>query len=86
LTEDVSRISCDMGDAAHIFKRLQFAGISLIGLSDDIDTSAKQRKLSYAFKSRMAECMSTSCAVARCAGSKAGRSPNPQRFDPRRRQ
>ena len=55
LTEDVSRISRDMGDAAHIFKRLQFAGVPLIGLSDGIDTSAKQGKLTYAFKSMMAE-------------------------------
>ena len=55
LTEDVSRISRDMGDAAHIFKRLQFAGVPLIGLSDGIDTSGKQGKLTYAFKSMMAE-------------------------------
>ena len=55
LTEDVSRISRDMGDAAHIFKRLQFAGVPLIGLSDGIDTSMKQGKLTYAFKSMMAE-------------------------------
>lgn len=55
LTEDVSRISRDMGDAAHIFKRLQFARVPLIGLSDGIDTSAKQGKLTYAFKSMMAE-------------------------------
>ncbi len=55
VTEDVSRISRDMGDAAHIFKRLQFAGVPLIGLSDGIDTSAKQEKLTFAFKSMMAE-------------------------------
>ena len=55
LTEDVSRISRDMGDAANIFKRLQFAGVPLIGLSDGIDTSGKQGKLTYAFKSMMAE-------------------------------
>ncbi len=55
LTEDVSRISRDMGDAALIFKRLQFASVPLIGLSDGIDTSARQGKLTYAFKSMMAE-------------------------------
>ncbi len=55
LTEDVSRISRDIGDAATIFKRLQFAGVPLIGLSDGIDTSGKQGKLTYAFKSMMAE-------------------------------
>jgi len=55
LTEDVSRISRDIGDAADIFKRLRFAGIPLIGLSDGIDTSAKQGKLNYTFKAMMAE-------------------------------
>jgi len=55
LTEDVSRISRDVGDAANIFKRLEFARVPLIGLSDGIDTSAKQGKLTYAFKSMMAE-------------------------------
>lgn len=55
LTEDVSRISRDIGDAADIFKRLRFAGVPLIGLSDGIDTSAKQGKLNYTFKSMMAE-------------------------------
>lgn len=55
ITEDVSRLSRDMGDAAQIFKRLQFAGVPLIGLSDGIDTSAKQGKLTFAFKSMMAE-------------------------------
>lgn len=55
ITEDVSRISRDMGDAAQIFKRLQFAGVPLIGLSDGIDTSAKQGKLTFAFKSMMPE-------------------------------
>ena len=55
LTEDVSRISRDVGDAAHIFKRLGFAGVPLIGLSDGIDTSQKAGKLNFTFKSMMAE-------------------------------
>jgi DNA invertase Pin-like site-specific DNA recombinase len=55
ITEDVSRIARDMEDSANIFKRLQYANVPLIGLSDGVDTSAKQGKLTYAFKSMMAE-------------------------------
>ena len=54
ITEDVSRISRDMGDSANIFKRLEYACVPLIGL-DGVDTSAKGGKLTYAFKSMMAE-------------------------------
>lgn len=55
LTEDVSRISRDMADSASIFKRLQYARVPMIGLLDGMDTSAKGGKLTYAFKSMMAE-------------------------------
>lgn len=55
LTEDVSRLSRDMGDAAHIFKRLQFAGVPLVSLADGIDTSAKHAKLNFAVKSMLAD-------------------------------
>lgn len=55
LTEDVSRISRDLGDASQIFKRLQFAGVPLISISDGIDTSAKHAKLNYAVKSLLAD-------------------------------
>ncbi len=55
LTEDISRISRDMADAAQIFKRLQFAGVPLIGISDGIDTSAKHAKLNFAVKSLLAD-------------------------------
>src|SRR5690349_5363324 len=55
LTEDISRLSRDMGDAAHIFKRLQFAGVPLVSLSDGIDTSSKHAKLSFAVKSLIAD-------------------------------
>src|SRR4029077_3321158 len=55
LTEDVSRISRDMGDSASIFKRLEYARVPIIGLLDGMDTSAKGGKLTYAFKSMMAE-------------------------------
>ena len=49
------RLSRDMGDAAHIFKRLQFAGVPLVSLADGIDTSAKHAKLNFAVKSMLAD-------------------------------
>ena len=55
LTEDISRISRDVGDAANIFKRLQFAGVPLISMSDGIDTSAKHAKLNFTVKSMLAD-------------------------------
>lgn len=55
VTEDISRISRDMGDAAQIFKRLQFANVPLISISDGIDTSAKHAKLNFAVKSMLAD-------------------------------
>jgi site-specific DNA recombinase len=55
LTEDLSRITRDFGDAGMIFKQLQFLGVPLIGVSDGIDTSSKQGKLSYQLKAVMNE-------------------------------
>ncbi len=55
LTEDLSRLSRDMADSAQIFKRLQFAGVPLISISDGIDTSQKQAKLNFALKSLLAD-------------------------------
>lgn len=55
LTEDVSRLSRDMADSATIFKRLEYARVPMIGLLDGVDTSAKGGKLTFAFKSMMAE-------------------------------
>lgn len=55
VTEDVSRLSRDMGDSANIVKRLAFAGVTLISLSDGIDTSSKNAKPLLAVKSMLAE-------------------------------
>ncbi|MGN6105502.1 MAG: recombinase family protein, partial [Kofleriaceae bacterium] len=55
LTEDVSRISRDVGDASHIFKRLQFAGVPLVSMSDGIDTSQRNAKLNFTVKSMLAD-------------------------------
>lgn len=55
VTEDISRISRDFADAAHIFKQLQYARVPLISVSDGIDTSTKHAKLTYTLKSLVAE-------------------------------
>ena len=55
LTEDISRISRDIGDASNIFKRLQFAGVPLISISDGIDTSSKHAKINFTVKSMLAD-------------------------------
>lgn len=55
VTEDISRISRDFADAAHIFKELQYARVPLIGIADGIDTSAKHAKLTYTLKSLVAD-------------------------------
>jgi DNA invertase Pin-like site-specific DNA recombinase len=55
VTEDISRISRDLADAAQIFKRLQYARVPLISVADGIDTSTKHAKLTYAIKSLVAD-------------------------------
>lgn len=55
VTEDISRISRDFADAAHIFKELQYARVPLIGIADGIDTSAKHAKLTFTLKSLVAD-------------------------------
>ena len=55
VTEDISRISRDFADAADVFRRLRFRDVTLIGVADGIDTSAKHAKLSFALKSLIAD-------------------------------
>jgi site-specific DNA recombinase len=55
VTEDISRISRDLADSAHLFKRLQFARVPLIGVADGIDTSSRHAKLSFTVKSLVAD-------------------------------
>jgi site-specific DNA recombinase len=55
LTEDVSRISRDVGDSAQFFKRLQFLGVPLVSLADGTDTSQKNAKMGFTLRSLMAE-------------------------------
>jgi DNA invertase Pin-like site-specific DNA recombinase len=55
VTEDMTRISRDFADSAHIFKRLQFKQVPLVGVADGIDTSEKHAKLSFTVKSLVAD-------------------------------
>jgi site-specific DNA recombinase len=55
VVDDISRVSRDWADSAHIFRRLQFLGVPLIGLADGIDTSAKNAKLHFGLKSLIAD-------------------------------
>src|SRR5262245_61080703 len=55
VTEDMSRISRDIADAATIFKKLEFLRVPLIGVADGIDTSQKGAKLSFTVKSLLSD-------------------------------
>lgn len=55
VTEDMSRISRDIADAATIFKRLAFYRVPLIGVADGIDTSQKGAKLQFTVKSLLSD-------------------------------
>jgi Resolvase, N terminal domain len=44
--EDLSRVTRDLADGAALFKRLQFAGVPLIGIADNIDTANPSSKMS----------------------------------------
>jgi len=55
LTEDLSRVSRDFADAGQVYKRLQYAGVPLIAVSDGIDTSAKAAKLTFSLKAIVAD-------------------------------
>lgn len=55
VTEDMSRISRDIADAATIFKKLEFFRVPLIGVADGIDTSQKGAKLQFTVKSLLSD-------------------------------
>jgi DNA invertase Pin-like site-specific DNA recombinase len=55
VTEDLSRVTRDLGDAAALFKRLQYLQVPLLGVGDGIDTSAKNAKLTYSIKSLVSD-------------------------------
>jgi site-specific DNA recombinase len=55
LTEDVSRLSRDMADAAQVYKRLQFREVILIGIADGLDTRQQGAKVLFSMKAMAAE-------------------------------
>jgi site-specific DNA recombinase len=55
VTEDLSRISRDFADAAHVFKQLRFFDVPLIGVADGIDTSRRTAKIEFTVKSLMTD-------------------------------
>jgi DNA invertase Pin-like site-specific DNA recombinase len=55
ICEDLSRITRDLADGAALFKRLQFAGVSLVGVADNIDTTEPSAKMHYGLKALMSE-------------------------------
>lgn len=50
VTEDASRISRELADAATLFRELTYLEIPLLGVADGMDTSAKNAKLTYGVK------------------------------------
>ena len=55
VTEDLSRVSRDISDSAQLFRRLRYLGVRLIGVSDGIDTDAKNAKVTYTIKSLVSD-------------------------------
>lgn len=55
LTEDVSRLSRDMADAAAVFKRLAFREVTLIGIADGLDTRQQGAKVLFSMRAMAAE-------------------------------
>jgi len=51
VTEDSSRISREFADAAALFRELTYLEVTLLGVADGIDTSAKHAKLTFGVKS-----------------------------------
>lgn len=55
LTEDVSRMSRDLGDAANILKKLKHRHVMLFGIADGLDYSREDSFVVFGFKAMMAE-------------------------------
>ncbi len=51
VAEDMSRISRDFADAAHVFRKLQFLEVQLLGVEDGVDSSSKNAKLTFTMAS-----------------------------------
>ncbi|MCU0677657.1 MAG: recombinase family protein, partial [Myxococcota bacterium] len=55
VVEDMSRLSRDLADAASVFRRLQFEGVSLLGVADGIDSREKSSKLTFGVRALLAD-------------------------------
>lgn len=55
LIDDLSRLSRDQSECAQAIKRLRFAGVRLIGVSDGVDTARKSHKADVGLRSLMSE-------------------------------
>ncbi len=55
VVEDISRVSRDFADAAHLFRQLQYLEIPLIGVGDGVDTAARGAKITFAMKSLVSD-------------------------------
>jgi DNA invertase Pin-like site-specific DNA recombinase len=55
VTEDMSRISRDFADAAHIFQKLRYLEVPLVGVADGVDTSSQHAKLTFTIKSLVSD-------------------------------
>src|SRR5882724_4834443 len=50
VTEDASRITRELADAAELFRQLVYLEIPLLGVADGMDTSAKNAKVAFNIK------------------------------------
>ena len=55
VTEDVSRISRDLADSAAVLRELEYLGVTLIGITDGINTADTGAKVAFTFRSLMGE-------------------------------
>jgi len=55
LVDDLSRLSRDKDECGKIIKRLTFAGVRVIGVSDGVDTAAKGHKVNAGLRGLMSE-------------------------------
>lgn len=55
LVDDLSRLSRDSTETGRVIKRLKFAGVRLVGVSDGVDTSRKGHKIDVGLRGLMSE-------------------------------
>jgi len=55
VVEDMSRVTRDQADAAHLFRELRYLNVALVGVADGVDTSGKEAKLTFTIKSLLSD-------------------------------